>query len=66
MLVKNLSFEIAKKICEKHLLNGEHVKMSCKQCPLNIVNDDNFCAATIAYMNDKYGNIEIKEVEQCD
>lgn len=58
MKLKDLRYENAKIICNKHHLNYDENEYACKTCPLYL-NDDWFCGKTFAYNNKKYGDKEI-------
>lgn len=59
MKLKELHYETAKVICEKRIKGIEHFENLCKDCPLNL-NNDNFCFKAILYYLQKYGDKEIK------
>ena len=58
MKVKDLHFDIAKKRCNEHLEKNNYSECACADCPLWL-NNCKFCARDFAWMNYKYGNIEI-------
>lgn len=65
MKLKNLLYEDAKKICEKHLRKNDYAENSCDNCllKLNILSD--FCGKSFALINKEFGDKEI-ELERND
>ena len=59
MKIKDLRFELAEIICNRHLRKYDETEYACKTCPLYL-DDEWFCGKTLAYENEKYGNKVIK------
>ena len=64
MKVKDLHFDIAEVICDKHLKKYDYSECACSNCPLWL-NNNNYCARDFAWLNYKYGNIEI-DLRECE
>ena len=60
MKLKNLEYEDAKKICEKHLKKTDYAENSCDNCPLKLNILVDFCGLSFALINKEFGNKEIK------
>lgn len=63
MKIKDLRLEHANSICNRHLRKYDENEYVCKTCPLYL-NDEWVCGKTIAYDNEKYGDIEINFKER--
>ena len=63
MKIKDLHFDIAKKICVENLVKYDYSESACSNCPLWL-NNNNHCARDIAWLNTKFGNIEINLKER--
>lgn len=59
MKLKNLSFEDAKKICHKQLIEYDYSEDSCQNCPLQFEEREDICGLTFALLNKNYGDKEI-------
>ena len=64
MKIKDLRLELANAICNRHLRKYDENEYVCKTCPLYL-NDEWVCGKTIAYDNEKYGDIEIN-FKECE
>ena len=57
--LKNLLYEDAKKICEKHLRKNDYAENSCDNCPLKLSVLSDFCGKSFAFINNAVGDKEI-------